>query len=79
MTLQEYLERYEVRDDDFGDSIGVTRAAVTRFRNGTLRPSFATMVEICRKTRGRVSPNDFLPPAVHRLTLTVNNEDEWVA
>ena len=62
MTLDEYLEEFDMIDREIADEIGVSRETVTRIRNGVQIPLFETMIRIFDATAGRVTPNDFLPP-----------------
>lgn len=61
MQLADYLKTNGISDDDFGQSIGVTRQAVHRYKTFERFPERAVLTEIFRITGGAVSPNDFLP------------------
>jgi len=64
MKLRDYMRREGMTAAEMAGLIGVSTAAVVRYRNGTRRPSPEVMRRIARVTGGAVLPNDFydLPP-----------------
>lgn len=61
MQLSEYLKAKGVSDEDFGQSIGVTRQAVHRYKTFDRFPDRPVLAKILEVTDGEVTPNDFLP------------------
>ena len=59
MTLEKYMKANGYTDNKFADKIGVSRVAVTLYRNGQRIPRPAVMERIVDVTEGRVKPNDF--------------------
>jgi transcriptional regulator with XRE-family HTH domain len=59
MTLKKYMEANGYTDTKFADQIGVSRVAVTLYRNGQRIPRPAVMERIVDVTSGQVNPNDF--------------------
>lgn len=60
MTLSEYMEKNSTTDQKMSDEIGVSRSAITQYRNGVRMPKPEIALEIYRVTKGKVSPTDFL-------------------
>lgn len=60
MQLAEYLKNNGISDDDFGQSIGVTRQAVHRYKTFERFPEKPVLGKIVAATSGAVTPNDFL-------------------
>ena len=59
MTLEKYMKANGYTDNKFADQIGVSRVAVTLYRNGLRIPRPAVMERIVDATDGQVKPNDF--------------------
>ena len=53
------MEANGYTDTKFADQIGVSRVAVTLYRNGQRIPRPAVMERIVDVTSGQVNPNDF--------------------
>ena len=60
MTLNEYLEKNNLTHEEFADSIGCHRSAVTRWATGSRRPSPTWIRIILRKTKGLVTAQELL-------------------
>ena len=60
MTLSEYMEKNSTTDQKMSDEVGVSRSAITQYRNGVRMPKLEIALEIYRVTKGKVSPTDFL-------------------
>ena len=59
MKLQKYREEtMKVSRSEFADMIGVGRNAIYRYENGDI-PSKEIIKKIYKRTRGKVSANDF--------------------
>jgi DNA-binding transcriptional regulator YdaS (Cro superfamily) len=65
MTLNDYLERYGIKQAAFAKRVGVSQAAICRYCNGR-RPASAQIDAIMIATGGAVSANDFVPDDVHK-------------
>lgn len=61
MRLTEYLQQHDLSDAEFADEIGVTRMQVWRYRNAVAIPKPGMMAKIAQRTRGHVTPNDWVP------------------
>lgn len=59
MKLGAYLDLREITLDAFGEKIGRTRQAVSRYVAGDRIPDRETMVKIIEATEGAVTANDF--------------------
>ena len=59
MNLQDFMRSKDMTDQQFADYIGVTRVAVTMYRNGDRIPKKEIMQNIRDFTKGKVQPNDF--------------------
>jgi len=59
MKLRDYMRREGMTAAELATLIGVSTAAVVRYRNGTRRPSPEVMRRIAHVTGGAVLPNDF--------------------
>ena len=59
MKLQDFIRSKDMTDQQFADYIGVTRVAVTMYRNGDRIPKKEIMQNIRDFTKGKVQPNDF--------------------
>jgi len=59
MTLAEYLEKNSLTLTEFGARIGVSHAAISRYRNGQRRPEWNVLERIQEETGGAVRPEDF--------------------
>lgn len=61
MTLDDYMIKEKLTDQEFGDRIGKSRMQVFRYRHGLQVPGKKTMPVIIEKTCGRVPPSSFYP------------------
>jgi transcriptional regulator with XRE-family HTH domain len=59
MNLQDFMRSKDMTDQQFANYIGVTRVAVTMYRNGDRIPKKEIMQNIRDFTKGKVQPNDF--------------------
>lgn len=59
MKLERWMKIHGHTDGDFADLIGMSRVAVTLYRNGKRVPRPAVMEKIINATAGQVKPNDF--------------------
>tara|TARA_R110001606_G_scaffold200640_3_gene348558 strand:- start:2862 stop:3074 length:213 start_codon:yes stop_codon:yes gene_type:complete len=59
MKLQDFIRSKDMTDQQFANYIGVTRVAVTMYRNGDRIPKKEIMQNIRDFTKGKVQPNDF--------------------
>lgn len=59
MTLQDYLTKRRLTDEEFAGKIGVNRSTVSRLRRTNQKPSEETLAAIVRATGGKVTANDF--------------------
>lgn len=64
MKLSAWLDANNLSHKDFGDRIGKSQAAVSRYAAGERMPNEEALISIFRETNGEVTPNDFveLPP-----------------
>ena len=60
MTIDEYLEKYNVRAADLARATLLSEAAISRYRHGSRFPRKEELCAIIMATGGRVTPNDFL-------------------
>jgi transcriptional regulator with XRE-family HTH domain len=62
MTLEEYLEKQapKLSHAEFGERVGVTQAAISRYLNGTRFPSPELIRKIQSATNDVVTANDLL-------------------
>ena len=63
MKLDQYLTDENVSPIDFAKEIGRDAATVSRLRRELTRPDWETVRRITEATKGRVTANDFTPPA----------------
>jgi transcriptional regulator with XRE-family HTH domain len=63
MTLNDYLDRYGLKQAAFAKRVGVSQAAICRYCNGR-RPASAQIDAIMKATGGAVTANDFVPDDV---------------
>jgi predicted transcriptional regulator len=59
MKLAAYLAQQGLTHKAFGDLIGATQAAVSRYAKGERCPDRRRMEQIAVVTKGSVTPNDF--------------------
>lgn len=59
MKLRTYLTSHAISEAEFAAAIGVAKATVNRYVNGTRVPDRGAMSKIFDKTAGQVTPNDF--------------------
>lgn len=62
MTLDAYLKKTGISEETFASLIGVSQAAVNRYRHGLRTPNRETMQKIASATRNKVTANDFFAP-----------------
>jgi DNA-binding transcriptional regulator YiaG len=60
MTLSQYLADQKMPDEAFAAELGTTRATVSRWRRGLVRPRWAALEMIRQATNGLVTADDFL-------------------
>jgi transcriptional regulator with XRE-family HTH domain len=60
MKLADWLIAQNLSHQEFGDRIGKSQAAVSRYASGKRMPDEETLIAIFRATDGEVSPNDFV-------------------
>ena len=60
MTLGEYLSWKKLTPEAFAKRIGVSRAAVSRYRSGDRRPEWKVIKRIVKETNGLVTADSFL-------------------
>lgn len=60
MKLTAWLEANSLSHKDFGDRIGKSQAAVSRYAAGERMPNEEALISIFRETKGEVTPNDFV-------------------
>ncbi len=60
MKLADWLLANNVSHQAFGDRIGKSQAAVSRYAAGLRRPDDETLIKIYVATDGDVTPNDFV-------------------
>ena len=63
MKLDQYLTEKNIAPVDFARDIGRDVATVSRLRRELTRPDWETVRRITEATKGKVSANDFIPPA----------------
>lgn len=59
MKLAVYIENKRLTLEEFGQSIGRSKMAVSRYVRGLRTPNAETMHSIMAATNGAVTPNDF--------------------
>lgn len=60
MTIDEYLRKHKIAEAKFGLLVGVSQAAIHRYRKGRM-PREKVLAKIREVTKGAVNPNDFVP------------------
>jgi len=60
MQLAAYLDLAKITDRDFAETIGVTRQALHRYRQGLRIPRPEVLAKIKAATDGAVTANDFM-------------------
>lgn len=60
MTLDEYLKRKRITQQEFAESIGVYQGTVQKWAAGLRYPTHRYLRAIKAATNGAVRPNDFL-------------------
>ncbi|MGE0190275.1 MAG: helix-turn-helix transcriptional regulator [Steroidobacteraceae bacterium] len=58
MKLKKYLKDHSITQEEFGRRIGVKRLAVSRYLNGTRKPSSRTAMLIVKVTKRLVTLED---------------------
>lgn len=61
MTLQEYIDRHELKQNEFAMLLGVKPQLVSRYLRGRV-PETDILRRIAEVTDGQVTPNDFILP-----------------
>ena len=59
MQLRDYMKSREITDEAAASQLNVSRATVTRWRNGAMRPDWGTMSHIQEWSEQKVRPNDW--------------------
>ena len=59
MTLQEFMDKNNLNDQQMAEKIDIHRSRVWRYRNGLSLPSWRTMLRIEKATGGKVKFADF--------------------
>lgn len=62
MTLREYLFKKRLTQEQFAESVGLTRSHLSRIVSGALIPSRKTALKIEEVTKGKVTANELLFP-----------------
>ncbi len=73
MKLAEWIEAKEISHQEFGDRIGKSQAAISRYASGKRMPDEDTLIKIFKETDGDVTPNDFV--ALPDLGLVPDDDD----
>lgn len=60
MKLADWIAREGLSHQEFGDRIGKSQAAVSRYAAGLRMPDEETLIKIFEVTDGEVAPNDFV-------------------
>lgn len=60
MKLMQYLTLHDLSPEVFAARVGVDRTTISRVARGVVNPSWPLMEAIYLKTKGEVTPNDFL-------------------
>lgn len=60
MKLADWLDAEKLSHQEFGDRIGKSQAAVSRYVAGKRMPDEETLIKIFEVTAGAVTPNDFV-------------------
>ncbi len=63
MKLDDYLTTHNLTDNAFANIIGRSQPTVNRLRRDQTKPDWETVRRITEATKGRVTANDFIPPA----------------
>lgn len=66
MTLDDWLIHTRTKEEAFAALIGVSQAAVNRYRHGRRVPRPSVLARIGRATAGAVTANDFVAGSVQR-------------
>lgn len=61
MKLADYLDKHKIRPSVFAATIGTPASTITRLLKGERSPGVDLLAKIADATKGRVTPNDFLP------------------
>ncbi len=73
MKLADWLDAKNISHQEFGDRIGKSQAAVSRYASGKRMPDEETLIKIFEVTGGDVTPNDFV--ALPDLGLVPDDND----
>lgn len=60
MTLQEYLEKYDLTEAEFAAKIGKNQTTVGRYKRRTLTPRPPVIAQIQEATKGAVKFKDWV-------------------
>ena len=60
MTLDQYMKANEITDDAMGKRLGVSRSAVTLYRNGDRMPKPEILIRLLNITKEDVTVEDML-------------------
>ena len=60
MQLRNYMKRREITDEAAASQLNVSRATVTRWRNGAMRPDWGMLPRIQKWSSDAVGPNDWV-------------------
>lgn len=60
MTLDEYMKQNELTDDAMAKRLGVSRSAVTQYRNGDRMPKPEILIRLLNITKEDVTVEDML-------------------
>lgn len=62
MTLAEYMQLTQTKDQQLAEMLGKDRSSVSRWRTGKTKPDFDALVAIEKLTKGLVTASDFATP-----------------
>lgn len=63
MKLEKYMETNKITDEEVAKAVGVTRTSINRYKSGSRRPLYDTLINFYRWSGRKVTPNDFYLPA----------------
>lgn len=63
MKLTDYISSKKMTASQFAGEVGVPASTITRLLRGERRPGINLISRIVQATEGRVTAEDFLPPA----------------
>jgi len=59
MRLKKWMTQKSINDEQLSQMLGISRPAVTMYRNDQRIPKKEIMIKLRQITKGEVSPNDF--------------------